>query len=476
MSSITRSTSSLEKYGENIGLFLREDSTICIARTSLDYLIIYSLIADPSTKIYKAKFTGDVNTTIKRQYSNGAHRYSEEAIFQGPGEGVGAQDLNISFKMIIRIDAGIDNAFNLHNELAVVTRNPPALQCIKWTLEINKPHTTTELLHQVSWLHKNTSISKISYDRAMNLSTWIGSDGTAYAVQRNNQTELNENNTPRNSYTGFAFHETDTEAHQAVDNAINARFSLIAVACKNGEIWAYSVKDYAGGISFSHKYLTTSSSLAKSDVSRLSYSPDGNCLFVGFERCWAMWSVYGKQLAANSASDSALESSDSNIWEAGIRDVFWIGGGSELLILSRSGNYLYVLDMAHCTLTSCLCTTNPNHALLQTSSALLVRKEQDVLASSVLSVSSPSWHQICVPQDYLRTQWPIKLSAISQDGRYIAVAGRRGLAHFSIQSGRWKTFTSPGEENRFVVRGGLCWYDLFLIVAVETSVSYEVLY
>ena len=376
--------------------------------------------------------------------------------------------------MAIRIDAGIYNAFTLQNELAVVTRKPLALQCIQWTFENNKHHTKTELLDQIPWLHKNTSINKISCDRAMNLSTWIGSDGTAYAVQRSNQTESSNNDTLRNSYTGFVFHEADTEAHQAIDSAINAQFSLIAVACKSGEIWGYSVKDYSGGISFSHKYLITSSSLTKCNITRLSYSPDGNCLFVGFKSYWAMWSVYGKQLAVISASDFALEISNGDYWEAGVRDFFWIGGGSELLMLSYSGNYLHILDMARCTLGNCLSITNPNHSLLQTSSALLMRKEQDVLASSVLSVSSPSWHQICIPQDYLRTQWPIKLSAISIDGRYIAVAGRRGLAHFSVHSGRWKTFTSAEEENKFVVRGGLSWYDHFLLVAVETSVSYEV--
>lgn len=447
---------------------------MCVAYTSLGYLIFYSLTADPLTKIYKTKFFEDVNTHTKRQYSIGAHKYVEEAIYQGPGEGVGAQDLNISFRMIIKIDAGIDSAFNLENELAVVTKDPSALQYIQWTLENNKPHTKTELLDQISWLHKNTSVIKTSYDRAMSLSTWIGSDGTVYAVRRNNQAESNANDKPRNSYAGFAFHEADIEAHQAVDSAINAQFSLIAVACKNGEIWGYSVKDYSGGISFSHKYLMTSSSLNKCVITSLSYSPDGSCMFVGFESCWAMWSVYGKQLAMNSASDFALETSNDNYREAGLRDVLWVGGGSELLFLSQSGNYLYVFDIARYILSSCLSTTNPNHALLQTSSTLLMRKEQDVLASSAISVSSPSWHQLCIPQDYLRNQWPIKLSAISSDGRYIAVAGRRGLAHFSVQSGRWKTFVSLEEESTFVVRGGLCWYDHFLLVAVETSTSYEV--
>ena len=451
-----------------------QDSAVCIARTSLGYLIIYSLKTAPSTKIYKAKFAEDVTTHTKRQFSRGAQRFSEEALLQGPGEGVGTPNLIIQFKMIIRIDAGIVNAFNLQDELAIITKKPPALQCLQWAAHNSKPHTKTELFQQIPWIRNEISIVKITYDRAMSLSVWIGNDGTAYAAQRNHHPKPGENDLSQSMFNGFAFHEADSEGNQAIDNAINARFSLIAIACKNGEIWGYTVKDYTGGVSFSHKYSMDSSPLFSRNITLLSYSPDGNCLFVGFKDGWAMWSVYGKQLALNSASEFISESSNNGQWETSVRNAVWLGGGSELLVLSYAGNYLYVIDMARCILNNCSFTANPNHALLQTSSLLLVRKEQDVLASTALSANSPSWRQIGIPEDFLRTQWPIKLSTISLDGRYIAIAGRRGLAHFSVQSGRWKTFSSSGLENQFVVRGGMCWYDHFLLVAVETVISHEV--
>jgi hypothetical protein len=63
---------------------------------------------------------------------------------------------------------------------------------------------------------------------------------------------------------------------------------------------------------------------------------------------------------------------------------------------------------------------------------------------------------------------------ISADGRYVAVAGRRGLAHYSVNSGRWKTFEDPLMENEFTVRGGMCWYQHVLIAAIESSESHEV--
>lgn len=79
-----------------------------------------------------------------------------------------------------------------------------------------------------------------------------------------------------------------------------------------------------------------------------------------------------------------------------------------------------------------------------------------------------------IPQDYLATNWPIRYSSLSSDGRLIAVAGRRGLVHYSSASGRWKVFADIVQEQAFTVRGGLLWFHHVLIAAVEVSKSYQV--
>jgi hypothetical protein len=63
---------------------------------------------------------------------------------------------------------------------------------------------------------------------------------------------------------------------------------------------------------------------------------------------------------------------------------------------------------------------------------------------------------------------------VSQDGRYVAIAGKRGLAHYSVNSGRWKVFEDSKVENSFAVRGGMCWYGHLLIAAIDRDGSYEV--
>jgi len=68
----------------------------------------------------------------------------------------------------------------------------------------------------------------------------------------------------------------------------------------------------------------------------------------------------------------------------------------------------------------------------------------------------------------------MRCTAISPDGRYVAVAGRRGLVHYSINSGRWKTFSNGDMENSFQVRGGMCWYQNVLVAAVEVNKTHEI--
>jgi len=70
--------------------------------------------------------------------------------------------------------------------------------------------------------------------------------------------------------------------------------------------------------------------------------------------------------------------------------------------------------------------------------------------------------------------WPLRYSALSSDGRLIAVAGKRGLVHYSSTSGRWKLFSDERQEQAFVVKGGMVWFHHVLIAAVEVSKSYQV--
>ncbi|KAL2019248.1 hypothetical protein VTK56DRAFT_9975 [Thermocarpiscus australiensis] len=475
---VVRSEASLESYGTNINLLLRPDSAIFVVHTSLGYLITYSLATDAESRVYRPHFASHTNVQRRRQNHVGDPGHAApDQILWGPGEGQGARDVSIRFRMVIKVDAGIESALALDDELIVATRKPAAVQCIRWAPDSAGSQTSTELLSRMSWLEKKVTVKEMTHDRPMNLSTWITSDGRAYAVQRlttgQQDTDPKEPADPRKLFKGHCFHVPQNEREYAVRCVINARFSLIAVGCADGSVRVYSARDYSGNIPPSHVHSVPASAAATGRLTTLSYSPDGYCLFVGYEKGWATWSVYGKALSNTFHADHAITAANGEEWLSGVLDAAWVAASCDLLLVSREHEAVWVLEMARSAVTGCYSPANLFRTVLQSTSSIMVYRGYDLPDLTSISAEPSLWHTTRIPAVYLLNQWPIRCTAISADGRYVAVAGRRGLAHYSVNSGRWKTFANEAMENEFQVRGGMCWYQNILVAAVEANKSFE---
>ncbi|KAK3995424.1 RIC1-domain-containing protein [Cladorrhinum sp. PSN332] len=477
---VVRSEASLESYGTNINLLLRPDSAIFVVHTSLGYLITYSLATDAESRVYRPYFASHTNVQRRRQSHVGdpGHDFPDQILW-GPGEGVGVRDVSIRFRMVIKVDAGIESALALDDELIVATRKPAAVQCIRWSPDSSGSQTSTELLSRMPWVGKKVTVKEMTHDRPMNLSTWVTSDGRAYAVQRlkpgqqQQDSESSEPPDPKKLFKGYCFHTPQSAHDHAVRCVINARFSLIAVGCADGIIRVYSARDYSGNIPPSHTHSLTVSAGVSGKLTTLSYSPDGYCLFAGFDKGWATWSVYGKPLSTSFHANHAISSTNGEEWLAGISDAAWLGGACELLLTSKGHETIWQLEMARSAVTGCYSPANLFRTVLQSTSSIMVYRGYDLPDLTSISTEPSLWHTTRIPAGYLLNQWPIKCTAISADGRYVAVAGRRGLAHYSVNSGRWKTFNNDALENEFQVRGGMCWYQNILVAAVEANRSFE---
>jgi hypothetical protein len=379
--------------------------------------------------------------------------------------------VSVRFRMVIKVDAGIGRALALDDELVVATQKPAAVQCIRWTPDSTGRQTSTELFSKMEWLPKKPSVTEMIHDRPMNLSTWITSDGRAYAVQR--ITQLKDSESQR-LFRGYCFHIPKTVGCFGVKAAINARFSLIAVGCSDGTIHVYTARDYVGNIPASHTHDTSVSRQTSGHLTCLTYSPDGYCLFAGFENGWAMWSVYGKAGASSFGVDRKISQENEEGWLDGVKEAAWLGGGAEILMIGHKDDRIWTMEMARSAITGCYASANISRTLLQTTSSLMVYRGYDLPDLTTISAESSLWHTAQIPSSYLVDQWPMRCSVISSDGRYVAVAGRRGLAHYSIHSGRWKTFVNENMENEFQVRGGMCWHQHILVAAVEAGESFEI--
>ncbi|KAK3906205.1 RIC1-domain-containing protein [Staphylotrichum tortipilum] len=475
---VVRSDASLESYGTNTNILLRPDAAILVVHTSLGYLITYSVATDPEARVYRPTFANHTNVQRRRQNHVGDPGHAApDQILWGPGEGPGVRDVSVRFRMVIQVDAGIESALALDDELVVATRKPAAVQCIRWAPGSSGSQTSTELLSRMGWLAKKTTVKEMTHDRPMNLSTWITSDGKAYAVQRLTPGQQDESSgepaDPKKLFKGYCFHTPQNDCEHAVRCVINARFSLIAVGSADGRVRVYSARDYSGNIPPSHVHQLPASSTACGKLTTLSYSPDGYCLFAGFEKGWATWSVYGKPLSNTFHADHALSAANGEDWLTGVLEAAWVGGACDLLLASRAAESVWLLEMARSAVTGCYNSANLFRTVLQSTSSIMVYRGYDLPDLTSISAEPSLWHATRIPAVYLLNQWPIRCTAISADGRYVAVAGKRGVAHYSVNSSRWKTFADAAMENEFQVRGGMCWYQNILVAAVEANRSFQ---
>lgn len=443
---------------------MHPDSTILVVQTLNGYLLTYSVAVDSTTQVYQQRF--DHSTHPRRQ---------QLARFSAVEEANVVGDISIRFRMAIKIESGIVKALALDQELVVATVKPPAIQCIRWTPEAGGAQTTSELLSRILGISKKVSIVDMVYDRAMNLLIWITSSGQAYAVQRDTGLQQDPE-AAKKLFHGHCFHNPKDDSENAMKVTVNARFSLLTVSCSNGEVLVYTAKDYMGNIPLSQKLHLPASPTTTGALTFMSYSPDGYCLFAGFENGWTTWSVFGKPGGNSFSVDNALATANSEDWLTGVSDGCWIGGGSDIILSGQNDRRLWVLETARSALTGCFSSANLARGLLQTSTEFILYRGHDLPDLMTISGKDSLWHHAQYPPAYLHSQWPIRSCVVSQDGRYVAIAGRRGLAHYSVTSGRWKVFEDSKAENSFAVRGGMCWYGHILIAAVESDGSYEVRY
>ena len=453
----------MKTYGPNTALLMRPDSTILAAQTLNGYLLTYTMTPDPNTRVYQQHF----------DYSTQTRRQQLARLTAGEDANV-IRDISIRFRMAIKIESGIVKALALDNELIVATVKPPAIQCIRWTPDASGSQTSSELLGGILGVSKKTTIADMVYDRAMNLLIWVTNEGQAYGVQRLSDQPNGAESHAKKLFRGHCFHDPKDDGEKATKVAVNARFSLLTVSCVNGDILVYTAKDYMGNVPLSQKLQVSVSTSSTGALTFMSYSPDGYCLFAGYEHGWMTWSVFGKPGGNSFSTDLPHTTANAEDWLKGVSNGSWIGGGSDIMLTRQNDRRLWILETARSALTGCFSSANLARGLLQTGTEIILYRGHDLPDLMTISGKDSLWHHAQYPPTYLHSQWPIRSSVVSQDGRYVAIAGRRGLAHYSVNSGRWKVFEDSRAENSFAVRGGMCWYGHILIAATDSEGSYEV--
>ncbi|KAI0724240.1 RIC1-domain-containing protein [Cerioporus squamosus] len=519
---LSRTPTSLQEHGENLHIQWSPDGQKLVIQTTESYLVLVSLENSAEESPYQSPPLAP----------NAARHF-----LPGAGEALPLQSLSLRLEGVIRIEGTLLSVSPRKDYILFSTGSPPSIQRVPWPDVSGEDRharggydTWVVSEEEFPWLvDADVSVVQISYHRQTGFETWITSDGRAYLVQlfedhdvQPSTSEVSVDDEQRaqaghfahsrqssdSSLRPFQWHGTcihhvepprwvqkrkqvepgDVSAYayneprRAMAIALNPKFSMLAIGTFNGAVEFTSFPSLDGVVP-KPQVLHIPNMYAREgtgSVCTMEWSSDGYVLAVGWEKGWAIWSVGGRCLAWGFGVEYEVdEERFQDAFMYGVRSLFWAPGNFELVMLAQSSpnkpdGQLFVLPVAKSATTGQQSPDNTQYAFLQMDDRVLVYRGADQPDMSVINPEADVWQHIKVPQNYMSANWPIRYSSLSADGRLIAIAGRRGLVHYSSTSGRWKMFADERQEQAFTVKGGLLWFHHVLIASVEVSGGHQV--
>ncbi|XP_069569882.1 guanine nucleotide exchange factor subunit RIC1 isoform X2 [Brachyistius frenatus] len=316
--------------------------------------------------------------------------------------------------------------------------------------------------------------------------------------------------------------------------AVNNKYRLMAFGCCSGSVLVYMIDTTTGSMQLSHKLELTPKHYPDiynktGPVKLICWSPDYSVAMVTWE-CGglSLWSVFGAQLICTLGEDFAYRSDGTKKDPLKISSMSWGAEGYHLWVLPakqerRSPEEQQDVEMdapPHASLQAGIlqfhfiksaltvnpCTSNQEQVLLHGEDRLYLtcgdptqihsgsdahphthlhprdgsplhphRPNPDSSLSQGLStlLGHKHWHVVQIHSTYLESNWPIRFAAIDTAGQCMAVAGRRGFAHYSLFTRKWKLFGNITQEQNMTVTGGLAWWNDFVVVACYNFIDQQ---
>ncbi|XP_011193107.2 guanine nucleotide exchange factor subunit Rich [Zeugodacus cucurbitae] len=375
-------------------------------------------------------------------------------------------------------------------------------------------HASINLRNIPFYVNRNCNLKSIpplgdsSYVAALEYSPFVG--GCAAVFSDNRAAFLIAMHLRFEPQNMHAFWVPDVE--DATVCSVNHKFRLLAYGRKNSDVSVYAIEDTTGGLEFSHRLSVNSSVIAGSlgSVCELKWSPDGCVLIVAWEKGGiSLWSTFGSLLMSSLNWDFGLHVDLQHHNPLRVGKLEWSTEGYHLFMTcekkmehcdenAKSFYEVLQLNFVKSTMSMNPCMASHSHVLLQGDDTLYINQgdnlekiyfgskftfpnnsteptkvdcnqddsiemKKSIDISSILS-ESKLWNVIQLPLTYAASNWPIRYSAINTEGTHLAVAGRTGLAHYSMLTKKWKLFGNESQEKDFVVSGGLLWWKGFIVM------------
>ncbi|KAK6099652.1 WD40 repeat protein [Batrachochytrium dendrobatidis] len=475
LSKVTRTLETVREDGENVDLLWKPDGSTLVVLTNEGFLHFYDVVELESPLF-------------------GYHFRSTHHMASGPGESKSTTNRILRFRMALEIDSGTQCGIGLDDDILICTNNPPSILSLHWTGEVNIPGTIS-LEDLDFFLDKNDSLVQIVSHPSRQLFGFVSLEGKAYIGQRSifsgdMQGILESQTDQQHKWTGYCFYNKDGDRVPAASIAFNPTFTLVAVGTLQGVVYVFELSEDLLTATQSHVMAITmpgnnSTPISLSVATALSWTQDGYALAVAWiYGGMSVWSVYGSLLMSTISEDTFVHSADgivsntNEIFFTGTQDLFWSESGHDLFILpsstfeKESVSDIYVLQFAKASILTCDSWSNSRHICLLLDDRLLMYEglHSD---TNVTSLDPMGWETIQIPNVYISDNWPIRYVSLNSSGKFIAIAGKRGLAHYNTFSGKWKLFGNEHQEQGFTVQGGILWFRSMLIVACQDVISYS---
>ncbi|XP_043236025.1 guanine nucleotide exchange factor subunit Rich-like [Amphibalanus amphitrite] len=448
-----RSQESLEKHGTNIDLQWRPDSSMVVVTTSKNFLLFFHLAVDNrKTSVYQ-----QVDSSQAALRRESAELFLKEPI----------PPLVFAKAFQTGLDSRLTCLTCIRDELMVATASGHVLR-YRWDGTINYDYCL-DLRRTPFSVNQQVSVAVPIQEAGvhvvdMEYSPLVGGFATVLSDGRAAFLTASSLKFDPNSVQGIW-----ASVQDATCATVSHKYRLMVFGRANGECVVCCVDDTTGGLQVLHRLILSSKDYAGSPgpVGRLSWTPDSCALAVTWrERGLSVWSVFGTLLTCTLSWDDDVISA---------RDVEWGSEGYQLWLLNgrRPGeddfaNRVMQLAFVKSALSVNPCMSNQEHVCLQGEDRVLISCDDPASlgapAGGHTMAGSKQWITVPVPHVYVGSNWPIRYTALDEGVQHVAVAGRTGVAHYSLLTRRWKLFGNENQEKDFVVTGGLMWWRQLLIM------------
>ncbi|XP_030754447.1 guanine nucleotide exchange factor subunit Rich isoform X2 [Sitophilus oryzae] len=492
-----RNTESLSKFGTNIIAEWKPDSSKIVVATSEGHLLLYTLNVISNQKGLYIQ-TDSPHANLRR---DSAELFIKETI--------PPLSLQITEEALVW-DGKITGIVCITmSEIMLSTTENHVLR-YKWDGTQNRDYTldlrripfciNQQVSKAIPIVEDNTYIIDIEYSPLVGGFSIVLNDGRAAFL-----TASSLKFDPNQVQGIWAQHIED-----ATCTTINHKYRLITFGRSNSECIVYYVDDSTGGLEVSHNCLLSSKDYpgCPGSVGNVIWTPDGCALVATWQQGGlAMWSTFGALLMCSLGWDYGLNI-DIQKWNPlQIMSLDFATEGYQLWMVRKSNTYdsenrtvdnnnlsqnesdLILLDFAKSALTINPCMSQQSHLYLQGEDKLYINSSENLIKTfsersnrddsvfgdntifTTTLAEGRQWLVIPIPSTYSATNWPIRYSGIDIDGQNIVIAGRTGVAHYSLQTRRWKLFGNETQEKDFIVAGGLLWWRDYIILGCYSIID-----